>query len=992
MPVERAVIAADDSSGPMPVKPPAQAKEPCVESSILIGKKVSHYRVLSVIGGGGMGLVYEAEDLKLGRRVALKFLPEELASDPVALQRFEREAQTASSLNHPNICTIHEVEEYEGRSFIVMELLQGQTLRDWMAPGHAEHKALPLQQVLDVALQVAGGLQAAHEKGIIHRDIKPANIFLTTSGQVKILDFGVAKLMVRGRDPENPDAPATSGQDSSSTGAAVAAKAVDTALTRTGLAMGTAGYMSPEQIRGEKLDARTDIFSFGLVLYEMASGQLAFSGDTAEIVRDAILNQTPAPVHERNASIPPELEEIINRAIEKTRDLRYQSTAEMRADLQTVAADQSTGSKSGKLPARSRWSWLAAVVVVAVGMIAGGAYWRSHRPVKLAPKDTVVLADFANSTGDSVFDGTLKQALSIQLEQSPFLNVLSDDKISETLKLMNRPADERLTRATAQEVCLRSNSRALLAGSIGAIGEHYLIGLKAVNCQTSDTLASANAEAQDRNHVLKALNDVGTQLRERLGESLASVQKFNQPLEQATTSSLEALQAYTQAERIVNEQGANASIPYYERAIGLDPNFAIAYVALGEAYGEYFGTGPKIKNLTRAYELRNRVSQRERFNIESAYYSDVTGDVEKGIQTYTEWIQSYPDDSFPHLALAISFKTLGRHEKAAAEARDAVRLLPAVETYTALLHVYLAMDRLQDVKAVLRETEKRNLDAFPLRQVRYITAFIEDDDKSMKEQDTWAMGKPGVEALQYILQSSKEAYHGRFNAARDLSQLAEESATRSGGRELAALIKTVHSPNEAEIGDKNIARRSVAETLALNPVRSQNLEGPAALTLALLGDLGHARRLLAKMNQEFPLDTMMQSYTLPTIRAVIELSSNNPRKAIEILQIVAPHDLAVMDVPPNGLYPAYVRGLSYLNLRQGQQAATEFQKVIDHPGTTLLHLQGALAHLYLGRAQVMMGSRIAARKSYQDFLTLWKDADPDIPIYKQAKAEYAKLQ
>jgi tetratricopeptide (TPR) repeat protein len=557
---------------------------------------------------------------------------------------------------------------------------------------------------------------------------------------------------------------------------------------------------------------------------------------------------------------------------------------------------------------------------------------------------------------------------------------------------MNRPVNERLTHTTAQEVCLRSNSRALLAGSIAAIGEHYLIGLKAVNCQTSDTLSSAEAEVADRNHVLKALSDVGTQLREKLGESLASVQKFNQPLEQATTSSLEALQAYTQGQRMLNEQGANASIPYFKHAVDLDPNFAIAYAALGEAYGEYYADSPKIQNLTRAYELRDRVSRRERFNIESVYYSDVTGDVEKGIQTYTEWIQSYPDDSFPHLQLASSFRTLGQYEKSAAEARDAVRLLPAEETYFGLLCSYLAMDRLQDVKAVLRETEKRNLDAFPLRQIRYMTAFIEGDDKSMKEQDTWAMGKPGVEALQYFLQSSNEAYHGRFNAARDLSRLAEESATRVGARDLAALIKTVHSPNEAEIGDKNIARRSVAETLALNPGRSQKLEAPAALTLALLGDLGHARRLLAKMNQEFPLDTMMQSYTLPTIRAVIELSSNNPRKAIEILQIVGPRELAAMDVPPNGLYPAYVRGLSYLNLRQGQQAATEFQKIIDHPGTTLLHLQGALARLHLGRAQVMMGNRIAARKSYQDFLTLWKDADPDIPIYKQAKAEYAKLR
>ncbi len=1039
VPVERVSAAGDDFPGsdgphPRPKEEPERRTQAWVgyplglehrNAAGLTGKTVSHYRVLEILGGGGMGVVYRAEDLRLGRAVALKFLPEELGDDPKALGRFEREARAASALDHPNICSIYEFGEHEGQPFMVMQLLEGQTLREHLASLALARsgsdgscpQAFPLDQLLDVATQIADGLQAAHERGIIHRDIKPANIFLTTRGLVKILDFGVAKLTAeatgevaveapgdRVPQPMPPShslgqfSPANSddegmGQDATHRAQGPClhqpAVSVDATLTRTGTAMGTAGYMSPEQVRGEEVDARTDLFSFGLVLYEMATGQRAFGGDTAAIVREAILTQAPAPARERNSTVPPKLEQIINRAIEKDRERRYQSAAEMRADLESLAADQSKRSEGDKSRKRARWKWLAAAAVVCIAMITGTLYWRSHKPVKFTERDIIVLADFANSTGDPIFDGTLKQALSIQLEQSPYLNVLSDDKVRKTLKLMNRPANQQLTREVAQEVCLRSNSTALLAGTIAAIGDHYLIGVEAVNCQTGGTLASAGVEAENRNHVLRSVSEVTTRVREKLGESLASLQKFNQPLEEVTTSSLEALQAYTQGQA---QQGDDtAALPYFKRAVELDPNFAIAYASLGNAYG--YDNSLRVRYLKKAYELRDRVSQRERFKIESAYYDGVTGETEKSVRTYTEWVQSYPGDYVPHSGLVAAYDALGQNEKALDEAREFVRLRPSVGSYKPLIYNYMALNRMEDAKAALREAQTHGVDMLgPMRQMRYYLAFLEGDTASMKEQDAWAMGRPDAEPFQLQTQSAIELYHGRVGKARELSRRAEGSATRAGRQELVAFMMVSHAPAEAEIGNTSLARKTAEEALALTQGNNADIRAPAALTMALIGEIARARTLVDQMNKESPLDTMAQTYMLPTIRAEIELALNNPRRAIEILQIALPYELGDQTMPPNGVYPAYVRGLAYLKLGHGQQAAVEFQKVIDHPGIVRFKVHGALAHLQLGRAQVMMGDKIAARKSYQDFLTLWKDADSDIPIYKQAKAEYAKLQ
>jgi pentatricopeptide repeat protein len=945
----------------------------------LIGKKVSHYRVLEVIGGGGMGMVYKAEDLKLGRPVALKFLPEELAWDSAALRRFEREARTASSLDHVNICTIYGVEEQEEQPFIVMQLLEGETLRDRLAAAVSGAKALSLEEGLDIALQIASGLQAAHEKGIVHRDIKPPNIFLTASGTVKILDFGLAKLVsvIKGgsdelqleKDGAVVDIPPS----------AAAARA-DLSLTRTGVAMGTAGYMSPEQVRGEKLDARSDLFCFGLVLYEMFTGRRAFSGQTAAVVHDAILHDSPAPVHDLNSAVSAGLVSIIDRALQKDRERRYQSAAEMRADLEVLRYRSHHGwvRRYGKL--------LLSTAIVLAAAVGAVSYWRLHRTTHLSEKDTIVLADFANSTGDPVFDGTLKQALAIQLEQSPFLNVLSDKQVNDTLKLMQHPTTERVTQATAREVCLRANSRALLAGSIAPLGSRYRIDLKTVDCQSGDTLATAQAESTDRSKVLKALAEAANNLRGELGESLGSVERFKQPLEEATTSSLDALQAYTQGRKKQAEEGEAAAVPYFKLAVDLDPNFAYAYVALATAHYYLYEYSQAAENLKKAFDLRDRVSPRERFAIEGYYYDWVTGEMDKMGQTHMDWARAYPRDFVPHLRLNAYYRFIGQFEKAVSEGRQALDLAPdnAACAY-ALMIAYVRLNRFDDAIKVYEEARARNLDSPILHAGRYIVAFLQHDEGTMRNLVESAKGKPLTEDTQLVEHSRAVAYYGKLKQGRELIAAATDLSRKAGSSERAALWKTWEALVDAETGDPERARRVAAETVALSTGPAVSTR--AALAFALSGDLVQAKTIADKLALEHPSNTEIQSCFLPAIRAAIALGRKRPNEAIDILAASAPYDLG-----DAFLMTAYIRGLAYLQAGNGRQAAGEFQKLLDHPGILESELKGALAHLQLGRAQAMMGDKAAARKSYQDFLSLWKDADPDIPILKEAKAEYTRLR
>jgi serine/threonine protein kinase/DNA-binding winged helix-turn-helix (wHTH) protein len=967
---------------------PQPATHPQSAPRALSGRTVSHYRVLDIIGGGGMGVVYRAEDLKLGRRVALKFLPEELADDPIALRRFEREARTASSFNHPNICTVYEVEEHEEQPFLVMEYLEGETLRDRLATVAAGGKGMPFDQLLDIALQICAGLQAAHGKGIIHRDIKPANIFLTSTGQVKILDFGLAKLV---------DAAKQWGSDGPQAGPQAAASKVslprqltrdDVGITRLGSAMGTAGYMSPEQVRGEKLDARTDIFSFGLVLYEMATGLRAFSGDTAEMIRDAIVNQTPISVDDLNSTLPPGLARIVNKAIEKDRERRYQSAVEMLADFGKAIPPTTL---PGVL---RRWKLLAAVLVLA-GILVFGWHrlFGAPEPGKFRANDTVVLADFANATNDSVFDGSLNLPLAIELEQSPYLNVLSADKVHNTLKQMNREGAN-LTPQLAREICRSTNSKAVVEGSVADAGSHYRIELKAVDCRSGQAIAVADAEAGERNDVVKMVGVAGYRLRSRMGEPNSLLQEFNQPVEEVLTSSPEALQTFAQASQVRGGHHPE-TIPQMKRVLEFDPNFVSAYAQLGFSYANLGQTNLATQNFKKWYELRGKETRNLQLQAEAVYYLHVTGELEKAIASYRTWGQAQAAyTGLMHNQIGLIFNLLGQYEKSATEDREALRLLPnTVAPAANLMVAYMALNRPEEALSIFSQARARNLDEAQLRWIRYRLAFLQDDRAAMKQQVAWAMGKPRTEDWLLAEQAASAAYDGHLHTAREFSQRALESARNAGGEETAAGWEARQALIEAEAGNAKRAREMATAALAVSPGRI--VETAAALALARSGQPEQAQSLATRLDREFPVDTMVQGYCLPAIRAAIELQNHNPQKAIAILQVTRPYELGIasQDFAVFGnLWPVYLRGLAYQGSGQTRNAEAEFQKMIEHPGIVVNFVTGALAHLQLGRAQGMAGDKTAARKSYQDFLALWKDADSDIPIYQQAKLEYAKLQ
>jgi tetratricopeptide (TPR) repeat protein len=970
----QSLLASDQQAGSF-LDSPAPAAEllELDESTVthLAGQTISHYKVLEMLGAGGMGVVYKAFDTKLNRLVALKFLPPHLRHNDELKRRLKEEARAASTLDHPNIVVIHDIDEAPGGDlFIAMAFHEGVTLRARIA-AEKNGAGLPVAEALHIARQIASGLAKAHERGILHRDIKPGNVIVAKDGVTRIIDFGLAK-------------------------------SSDAEASLDGSTKGTPLYMSPEQASGKALDCRTDLWSLGAVLYEMLAGRPPFTGDGHLPIMHAIVHDSPPRLRELRPDLAAEIDRIVSRALEKEPAKRYQSAAQMVGELSGAlnATDASARAPISWRAANAiRAKVIAPAAAVALLVFAAGYFYfprALHGKPKLTDKDTIVLADFTNKTGDPVFDGTLRQGLAVQLEQSPFLSLVSDQHIQKALRLMGQPGDARLTLELANEVCERAGGAAVLDGSIASLGSQYVLGLRAKNCRTGDLLDEEQVQAARKEDVLNALSQIASKFRTRVGESLAAVEKHSTPLAEATTPSLEALKAFSAGWKLNISTGGAGALPLYKRAIQIDPKFAMAYASLGLVYGEMGESALSAESISQAYRLRDRASDREKFFITASYDMQVTGNLEKAQQTCELWAQTYPRDYVPHGFLpGAIYPILGKYEKSVEEAKKVIELDPdVVFGYNVLAWSYQFLDRQAEAETTLQRAAERKLEMPDLLIQRYDIAFLKGDKAGMERAVALSQGKSDAEDLITDLDAFGLAYSGHLQQARRKSQRAVDRAQQSARRETAALFEAGAAVREAFFGNKPAARQSAMAALKLS--KGRDVEYGAAFALALSGDSSESQRLAKDLETRFPEDTAVRFSYVPALGALFALNQGEPAKAVEQLRVAVPYELGTAPSSFFGFfgtfYPVYLRGEAYLAAHQYAEAAAEFQKILDHRGIVFSDPIGALAHLQLGRALAISGDKTKAKTAYEDFLTLWKDADRDIPILKQAQAEYARIR
>jgi len=936
----------------------------------MIGITVGHYRILDRLGGGGMGVVYRAEDTRLGRQVALKFLPPELAANPDALERFGREARLASSLNHPHICTIHDVGEYAGEHFIVMELLDGHTLKEEIARG-----PLPFERLLELGIEIADALEAAHATGIVHRDVKPANIFVTRRGQAKVLDFGLAKLAV---------------SKSGGHAADDATRLVDDRVTTVGTTLGTVAYMSPEQARGSEIDGRSDLFSFGVVLYEMSTGTLPFSGPTPVAIFEELLTKQPPPPSSLRAGLPAEFDHIVAKALEKDRDIRYQTAADLRSDLTrlkrasgSVAIMSASTTEQPRAASPRRFDWrmmaLAGVVLAAIAAIA--AYATSNRTRAFSERDSVVLADFANSTGEPVFDEALKEALEVQLRQSPFLSVLPEQRLQGVLRLMGRRADEKITPAIARDVCERTASKAMIAGAISQLGQSYIISLDASNCRTGDTIEKQQVQASGKDDVLKALGTAAGQLRRGLGESLASIEKYDAPIQGATTASLDALKGYSQGMSTRRRQGDAASLPFFRRAVELDPEFALAHARLSTIYGNMGEPVRAREHITNAYALKDRVSEPERLYILARYYQTVEGGPQKTIETYQLWTQTYPKDFVPHSNLAGMYNGRGDYDKAIEEYRSAIALAPDEPLpYGNLATIYRTQNKPEEARRLLEEAIRRGVDSASFRTELYTLAFMRNDDAEMSRQVEAARRFPDGHVRTLTTQITLALYEGRLSQAQELAtQYASEAGSTMGLKGSAAGVWGNVAQSAAAFGDMKAARAAVRTSLDLERNLGSLLNNAIATTIS--GDAETGRKLLdeAARMPGAANDDAQRGFKFAD--ALIRWRQGDKSAA----------DALVVPPDASDTGATFILGVIQLANGRAEDAAARFKQILDRKQVTINSLK-PIAALYYGRALIRMGKVAEGRQAYEQFFAGWKKADANLPLLEDAKKEYDRFK